>query len=354
MSNKNPTLLEALNEFYKLKEKYDKSYYEKYVKPIVKSKGKSKREKRVEYSKLPKAECINCKRNVGTIFSITSAENKDSRHFIAKCGDLQDPCPLDINFNYGNRFTYESLMNSDLNDINNIKTKIIVEKNNLMFAYTPKEKAVKIFDELTEDLKFASALAEATLDSYMFKNQNMENNALLNKLENDFGISSLLPFKEMVSDYNKTNNIPVITEAVTFYVNEMVPQLDKIQNLKYSVDFVEYDSDEDVYNLIQYKNSLFDLENGWGGEDKLNAFVKGTKKVPKNKTLKATPATQSTQPNKPNRKTRKLASTLELVEVEEPEEQKEEEQEQEQEEVQEEQEEVQEEQEQEQEAEAGM
>jgi hypothetical protein len=318
MSNKNPTLLEALNEFYKLKEKYDKSYYEKYVKPIVKSKGKSKREKRVEYSKLPKAECINCKRNVGTIFSIMSAENKDSRHFIAKCGDLQDPCPLDINFNYGNRFTYESLMNTDLNDINNIKTKFIVEKNNLMFAYTPREKAVTIFDELTEDLKFASALSEATLDSYMFINQNMEETAFLNKLEIDFGISSLLPFKEMVSDYNKTTNIPVITEAVTFYVNEMVPQLDKIQNLKYSVDFVEYDNDEDVYNLIQYKNSLFDLESGWTGEDKLNAFVKGTKKVPKNKTLKVTQSTQ------PNRKTRKLASTLELVEVEEPEEQKEE------------------------------
>jgi len=63
------TPIEAINEFYRLKDKYENSYYEKYVKPIVKS-NKSKREKRLEFSRLPKHECINCKRNVGTLFNI--------------------------------------------------------------------------------------------------------------------------------------------------------------------------------------------------------------------------------------------------------------------------------------------
>jgi len=46
------TPIEAINEFYRLKDKYETSYYEKYVKPIVNSR-KSKREKRIDYSKLP-------------------------------------------------------------------------------------------------------------------------------------------------------------------------------------------------------------------------------------------------------------------------------------------------------------
>ena len=41
------TPIESINEFYRLKDKYESGYYEKYVKPIIKS-NKSKREKRVE------------------------------------------------------------------------------------------------------------------------------------------------------------------------------------------------------------------------------------------------------------------------------------------------------------------
>ena len=65
------TPIEAINEFYRLKNKYETAFNEKYVKPIINSK-KSNREKRVEYSKLPKHDCINCGRAVGTTFSINN------------------------------------------------------------------------------------------------------------------------------------------------------------------------------------------------------------------------------------------------------------------------------------------
>mgnify|MGYP006911061620 FL=1 len=38
MNEEKLTPIEALNEFYKLKDKYEKTYYEKYVRPIVRSK----------------------------------------------------------------------------------------------------------------------------------------------------------------------------------------------------------------------------------------------------------------------------------------------------------------------------
>ena len=37
---------DATNEYYRLKNLYETSYYEKYIKPIVKAEKKSKREKR--------------------------------------------------------------------------------------------------------------------------------------------------------------------------------------------------------------------------------------------------------------------------------------------------------------------
>ena len=120
------TINDALNEYYKLKAKYQENYHDKYIKPILRSNDKSKREKRLEYQKLPKAECINCKRNVGSIFSIKKDQTELSRTFSASCGDLTDPCPLNINFDY----TFRNELNKEMleadNDINEIKNKIII------------------------------------------------------------------------------------------------------------------------------------------------------------------------------------------------------------------------------------
>ena len=102
MNEQNISPTEAINEFYRLKDKYENGFYEKYVKPIL-NKNKSKREKKVEFSKLPKQECINCKRNVGTLFSIRSDIENNIKIFTAKCGDIENPCPLDIQINYGIR-----------------------------------------------------------------------------------------------------------------------------------------------------------------------------------------------------------------------------------------------------------
>ena len=55
---------------------------DKYIKPILKS-NKSKKEKRVEFSRLPKNECINCKRNVGTIFNIYQDPKQSLRFLLA-------------------------------------------------------------------------------------------------------------------------------------------------------------------------------------------------------------------------------------------------------------------------------
>ena len=143
------TPIEAINEFYRLKDKYETEYNEKYIKPILKSK-KNTKEKRVEYSRLPKHECINCKRNVGTIFTILNIEGQIIKKYTAKCGDINDPCPLDIQIEYSLREPFYKIINDGLQNIEEIKMKIIKEKNSALFF---NKDVIASFEKLTSELK---------------------------------------------------------------------------------------------------------------------------------------------------------------------------------------------------------
>ena len=303
----NQAVNEAINEYYRLKDKYERVYYDKYIKPIIKS-NKSKREKRVEYSRLPKHECINCKRNVGTIFNI-SIDKEMVRKFTAKCGDLSDPCPLDIQIDYAFREQADVLINSGLKIIENIKLEIIKEKNNALFF---NQKVVEIFEKLTTKLKKETENTGFIIESNILKNNNPEKQNILNNTIDEFGKGYILPFKQMINEYLETNDELKINEAVKFYINEMIPKLKDIQSLKYNVNYVEYkenyssgDSITNVYKLIQMPNSLENTEFFIESDDSVIKFVMGVKKSKKAKTMKLGESGL--------RKTRKIRPTDEFV-----------------------------------------
>ena len=58
----------AINEFYKLKNKYEIELFKK-KKTILNNVTLSSKEKKIEFKKL-KPKCINCKRPGGTLFSV--------------------------------------------------------------------------------------------------------------------------------------------------------------------------------------------------------------------------------------------------------------------------------------------
>ena len=302
------TPIEAINEFYRLKDKYESEYYEKYVKPIIKS-NKSKREKRIEYSKLPKHECINCKRNVGTIFTITNTKEL-LKKFIAKCGDFQEPCPLDIQILYATRDKFDKLINIGLAGVEDLKLRIIKEKNNAIFF---NKNVVSIFDEITQDLKTETENVGFIIETNLLRNDNPEKRNLLNKTIDEFGKGCILPFKEMVKEYVDTNNELVLNTAVNFYINEFIPKLKEIQSLKYDVTIVEFDNITNMYNLIQLPNSLESNEFFIESDDKVVKFIRGVRKEKKK--------TRKEEIDKPKKKTRKIKPIAEIVleeDVEEP------------------------------------
>ena len=312
------TIDEALNDYYKLKSKYESDYQEKYIKPILRSTDKSKREKRLEYQKLPKAECVNCKRNVGTIFTIEIDSTEYSRTFIATCGDLDDPCPLDINFDY----TFRNELNKEIldadHDINEIKNKIIIDKNNMMFGYVDQTKAVASFNVNTSELKTITEGAGFIMDINIQLNDNPVKKDLIKSSEDKLGVEFLLPFKDMIKTFDQTGNTEVLNKAVKFYVDEMVPLITTIRNLKYEVCYVDFVENKDLEDktekgdmnfLIQKKNSLYNLEYTLYGSDEVKSFVKGITGPGRAKTRKL-----HQEPDQIHKKTRKLRPAIELVE----------------------------------------
>ena len=130
-----PSIKDALNDYFRLKEKFEHEINVNKRK-IINNPTLSKREKRAEYLKLmPK--CVNCKRpsRKGTIFSITfnpSNDKDDSyRVFKSQCGNLADPCNLNIEINLGSFENLDKSIADIKNEIDYAKKNIITDKNTL-------------------------------------------------------------------------------------------------------------------------------------------------------------------------------------------------------------------------------
>jgi len=273
MTTNKPTIEEALEEFYKLKSKYENDYKEKYLVPIVKNIKKNARQKRVDYSKLPLHPCINCGRNVGSIFSIKQHDAELKRTYSIKCGDSKEPCPLNILFHYSNRSLYEDTINELLTSMEELKTDIIKEKNNALFFSNGNP--LDRFEEITAELKRTAELVGSLIEQNILQTDNPVRAEETRKLIYKFNTNYVRPFKTMIDRYSQYSSEVDITEATRFYTEEMIKIIEEIQRLKFHINNVEYDDVKKTFTLIQKKNTLEDKEYFYGGDDDVVHFVKG-------------------------------------------------------------------------------
>ena len=314
---------EAIQEYYKLKYTYENNYDEQYIKPLLKMKGLSMKEKRSKFQKLPKPKCINCKRNVGTIFLIKGSDDFKNHVYNAYCGDTADPCPFNIKIIMPNVQLIDKLLlenESSVGSINITKLKIIKAKNDLLFGYLKEDKAFKEFEELTTELETETKTYEYLLEKFILSYDNPVQREQLKKEKVELGLN-IQQFKEMIAEFNKTNNPQIVYNAVEVYINEIEPKLKKIEKMAYAYNKVEYNENDDTYILVQKKYTIEQQEIEFDNP-KIESFIIGTIN---NKTLKQ----KKTVTTKPNTTTRKRKSKkddnkgINLI-IEEPEEEKEE------------------------------
>jgi len=252
---------DVINEYYKLKEKFETEMNINKRK-IINNPSLSNREKRSEYLKLmPK--CVNCKRpsKKGNFFSITyyPADDKVPEHrvFKAICGDLANPCNLHIELNKGIHQSLDEELDAISNEIKEAKNNIINDKNKLLFGLITTETAIENFDSNKEYITSLTSIYENYLDMW-----NKEVNNPTKKVELDEALvqsyKSIGDIKDCIKKMNNMNDTQFAIDAATIYHTTLEPLLNKIRQLKYKVNEVSND-DNNYCRLIQKKYKTDDI-----------------------------------------------------------------------------------------------
>jgi hypothetical protein len=255
-----PDVKEAMNEYFKLKNKYETQIMTN-KKKIMNNPHLSNREKRSEFNKL-KPKCIHCKRPGGTIFStihVDETEKEESyRELRCFCGIVADPCNLNIVIRLAKTEWMPELLKNMEKDIKNYKNEIIDNKNKLLFGYLNTEDTLEKFESIKEYISNYTSLYEQYLESYHEIVDNDEKTQQLNEAITNSYIE-IQKIKDCILKMNETSNVQYARDAVVIYTTTLMPLLQTIRNLKYNETIVWHNEYTNTCNLIQNKYSISNL-----------------------------------------------------------------------------------------------
>ena len=236
----NAMFIESLDEYYRLKNKYDTVVKEK-KNSILKDQTLTLKQKREKYGKT-KFKCIQCSRNVNTIFAINDGT------LTAICGDTSNPCTLNIKINRGKYLDIRTLMDVFQNGVDDLKDTIISVKLDLLFGYEDEKTTLNKFNtlkgELIEDLE---AVAEYKT-IYIGAIYNLKNKESLQSKTQLF-YQYVNTIKETIKEFNETGVIHLIKDVISLYQTELKPIVANINDLTYQYRSIEYDDKQNSYRL---------------------------------------------------------------------------------------------------------
>jgi len=247
---------EAINEYYKLKEQYELGQNVEKNSFLKANKELSWREKRNLFKSL-NFKCVNCKRYVGSIFKTTL--KKSDRCLIAKCGDKVEPCPLNININLGLTLTYEFSLQEQQETISEVKLKIIMRKNNLLFGYISNKYAIDNWDKLKDEYASNVDIYEYTNQALLHITNNIKKKEKIAELQ-QLIYAQIDNIKLLIQQFKYSNNSALIDDAIKVYINELLVNMAEMDMLLFAYKQVEYNTDENKYSLIEKQYSAEDME----------------------------------------------------------------------------------------------
>lgn len=258
--------MEKLNEYYKLKNKYD-TKKQSQINTLLKDDKMTMKQKQEKFIKL-KSNCINCSRNVGTVFNNTDGI------LTAVCGSKLSPCKLNIKLNRGKFLSLEGLIDTFQNGVNEGKEEIIATKMDLLFGYEQEAatltKFTQLKEELTEDLETVMEYKA----EFIAIVSNLDNKTEMNtKMTIYYNKMSLI--KSTIEEFNETGQIQLIKDMVYTYQTELIPLLNELRDLKYPYMAMEHNNDTDTHTLVKKVFTLQDLVISFN-KPSIESFVMGT------------------------------------------------------------------------------
>ena len=233
----NQDVLNATDNFYKLKSDYEEQKRDvlKKAKKMYLSKRKDLKgfKKYVSGIKFP---CVNCKRDVNSIFIIKNYELK------LKCGDLDKPCRLNIDINRGIFLPVDQIINGDGiieglgKQINRLKLSIINVKTKFILKLISDVETISFFDKYNEELQDLLESLALREDIYLDLINNETN---IVKIQDKTLIKNniIQDIKKNMSEYisSEYKDKDKIVEIIDKYLTVLVPTISELNSLQYRV-----------------------------------------------------------------------------------------------------------------------
>jgi hypothetical protein len=243
MTSKTIKFDDAMQNYYKLKQEYNKNLNREVTK-LADNNVLTLSEKRERFSQF-KRKCINCGQYGGTIFK------QNNNILIAHCGADQ-PCNLNIQLQ---KAKYNNIINEITNLstlVNDDKIKIIITKLNFLFGFTNETTTLSVYNDLKTDLIYKVKYYQKLNEKYIDIINNISNRDEIKKA-NESLFLIIQNFKDLIKNFNETGETKFMKDAVELY-NESINKLaTDIRQLKYVYNIVEQDDRETppTYYLIQ-------------------------------------------------------------------------------------------------------
>ena len=241
-----------LEKYYKLKSEYELKYEKEKKKIIGNTNYKTIQDKREKLRKL-KLPCSQCKRKVGMNFDTTPT------HFTCSCGDETQPCDFRINIKKYKVVTQYPLLEALKKDCDKNMLDIIKLKLDVLFNFASESEISTKFTNVRDDYMKNNKLYKNTVNSYKEITNRQPYQEELNKKKVELQ-NELLEMKDILNRFNQDGKEQFLTEYIDRYQRIIIPIVEKIRELTYSYQNVEFDGNDEVFRLVQEPYTVHDLE----------------------------------------------------------------------------------------------
>lgn len=263
----NTNYTDALNEYFRMKDEYEKKIHTK-KKMIYEKEPNKKMAKQLMRQYNPK--CVKCSRPVGTIF-----KKDENNTYKAICGDTRNPCNLNIEIFTGTLLNFQTIFDITKEDLDDVRDIVIRQKLDTLFDYVSEEEATKLFKTQTE----VYIDAETSHKGYLEKYNEMHNNPIKKQQIQDKlkALFSLVEKnKELIDEYKKTHNREFLKTAVDLQRTDIKSTIDSLRSLKHGImeiNSVDTKKTFPINTLFQNPNSLSNIGYSTGEPSRVISFT---------------------------------------------------------------------------------
>lgn len=238
------TYIDALNQYFALKTKYEDS--------VKKIKEKSKTVEKTSKKKITKDRlppCIQCHANVGMTFT----KNGSTYHTHCGIGNRRN-CPFEIELYAGIYENFDDLVEHTRKNFEIEKQELIQQKMETLFGWIDEKTSAKKFKERLDTYVQNNLYIDILMNQYRELHASTSRQELTDRQIHKIA-EIKIQIQEMLKEYQADPlNKELLQNAMEVHVQELMPEVEKLQKLRHK---------------IQEVNPVYEMTEGFMGQQKL-------------------------------------------------------------------------------------